>query len=136
MAPTHFCLLEAALNTCGYNLEFLPAIDLDAIDEGLKYVNNDACYPSIITVGQYIVALKSGKYDLNNVSLLMSQTGGVCRASNYIGFIRKALKDAGFGHVPVIAVSAQGIETNPGFTYSMDMAKKRNDGSNIWGLIK
>jgi predicted nucleotide-binding protein (sugar kinase/HSP70/actin superfamily) len=124
MAPTHFYLLEAALNTCGYNLEFLPAYDPKAIDEGLKYVNNDACFPSIITVGQYIVALKSGKYDLDNVSLLMSQTGGVCRASNYIGFIRKALKDAGFGNVPVIAVSAQGIETNPGFTYSLDMAKK------------
>ena len=124
MAPTHFYLLEAALNTCGYNLEFLPAYDPVAIDEGLKYVNNDACYPSIITVGQYIAALKSGKYDLDNVSLLMSQTGGVCRASNYIGFIRKALKDAGFENVPVIAVSAQGIETNPGFTYSMDMARK------------
>lgn len=125
MAPMHFYLLEAALNTCGYNLEFLPAHDPEAIDEGgLKYVNNDACYPSIITVGQYIAALKSGKYDLDNVSLLMSQTGGVCRASNYIGFIRKALKDAGFGNVPVIAVSAQGIETNPGFTYSIDMARK------------
>ena len=124
MAPTHFYLLEAALNTCGYNIEFLPAYDPVAINEGLKYVNNDACYPSIITVGQYIAALKSGKYDLDNVSVLMSQTGGVCRASNYIGFIRKALKDAGFGNVPVIAVSAQGIETNPGFTYSMDMARK------------
>ena len=124
MAPTHFYLLESALNTCGYNIEFLPAYDPVAINEGLKYVNNDACYPSIITVGQYIAALKSGKYDLDNVSVLMSQTGGVCRASNYIGFIRKALKDAGFGNVPVIAVSAQGIETNPGFTYSMDMAQK------------
>lgn len=124
MAPIHFKLLEEALNTCGYHLEFLPSYDPKAIDEGLKYVNNDACYPSIITVGQYIAALKTGKYDLNNVSVLMSQTGGVCRASNYIGFIRKALKDAGFGNVPVIAVSAQGIETNPGFTYSMDMARK------------
>ena len=124
MAPIHFRLLEDALNTCGYHLEFLPAYDPKAVDEGLKYVNNDACYPSIITAGQYIAALKSGKYDLNNVSLLMSQTGGVCRASNYIGFIRKALKDAGFENIPVIAVSAQGIETNPGFTYSMEMARK------------
>ena len=124
MAPIHFKILQEALNSCGYNIEFLPAMDLKAIDEGLKYVNNDACYPSIITVGQYIAALKSGKYDLNNVSLLMSQTGGVCRASNYIGFIRKALKDAGFGHIPVIAVSAQGIETNPGFTYSLEMGRK------------
>ncbi len=76
MAPIHFKILQEALNSCGYNIEFLPAMDLKAIDEGLKYVNNDACYPSIITVGQYIAALKSGKYDLNNVSLLMSQTGG------------------------------------------------------------
>ncbi|MCF6464489.1 2-hydroxyacyl-CoA dehydratase [Clostridium sp. Cult2] len=124
MAPIHFKILQEALSSCGYNLEFLPTMDLKAIDEGLKYVNNDACYPSIITVGQYIAALKSGKYDLNNVSLLMSQTGGVCRASNYIGFIRKALKDAGFGNIPVIAVSAQGIETNPGFTYSLEMGRK------------
>jgi predicted CoA-substrate-specific enzyme activase len=124
MAPIHFKLLEVALNTCGYNLEFLPSVDTKAIDEGLKYVNNDACYPSIIVVGQFIAALKSGKYDLNNTSVLMSQTGGVCRASNYIGFIRKALKDAGFGNIPVIAVSAQGIETNPGFTFSLEMARK------------
>ena len=124
MAPIHFKILQAALNSCGYNMEFLPTMDYKAIDEGLKYVNNDACYPSIITVGQFINALKSGKYDTNNVSLLMSQTGGVCRASNYVGFIRKALKDAGFGHVPVIAVSAQRIESNPGFTYSLEMARK------------
>ncbi len=84
------------MKTCGYNLEFLPSVDGKAIDEGLKYVNNDACYPSIITVGQFIAALKSGKYDLDNTSVLMSQTGGVCRASNYIGFMRKAFKDAGF----------------------------------------
>lgn len=124
MAPIHFHILEAALNTCGYKLEFLPSVDTKAIDEGLKYVNNDACYPSIITVGQFITALKSGKYDLNNTSVLMSQTGGVCRASNYIGFMRKAFKDAGFGHIPVIATSAQGIETNPGFSYSLEMARK------------
>ena len=71
MAPIHFELLEAALNSCGYNLEVLPSVDTKAIDEGLKYVNNDACYPSIIIVGQFIAALKSGKYDLNNVSVLM-----------------------------------------------------------------
>ncbi|GFN35492.1 2-hydroxyglutaryl-CoA dehydratase [Tepidimicrobium xylanilyticum] len=124
MAPIHFGILQEALNSCGYNIEFLPTADPKAVDEGLKYVNNDACYPSIITVGQFIAALKSGKYDSNNVSLLMTQTGGVCRASNYVGFIRKALRDAGFGHVPVIAISAQGIETNPGFTYSLGMLRK------------
>lgn len=124
MAPIHFELIEAAMNTCGYNLEILPSVDKDAIDEGLSLVNNDACYPAIITVGQFIHALKSGKYDLDNTSVLMSQTGGVCRASNYIGFIRKALKDAGLGDIPVISVSAAGLESNPGFTYSWDMATK------------
>lgn len=124
MAPIHFKILESALNTCGYKMDFLPSVDNKAIDEGLKYVNNDACYPSIITVGQFITALKSGKYDLDNTSVLMTQTGGVCRASNYIGFMRKAFKDAGFGDIPIIAASAQGIESNPGFTYSLEMARK------------
>lgn len=124
MAPIHFELIEAAMRTCGYNLEILPSVDKDAIDEGLSLVNNDACYPAIITVGQFIHALKSGKYDLNNTSVLMSQTGGVCRASNYIGFIRKALRDAGFEDIPVISVSPSGLESNPGFTYSWDMATK------------
>lgn len=124
MAPIHFKILQEAINTCGYNFEILPSVDKNAINEGLKYVNNDACYPSIIVVGQFINALKSGKYDLNNTSVLMTQTGGVCRASNYIGFIRKALKDAGFGHIPVISVSPNGMESNPGFTYSMELASK------------
>ncbi|HBN28561.1 MAG TPA: 2-hydroxyglutaryl-CoA dehydratase, partial [Clostridiaceae bacterium] len=124
MAPIHFQFIQEALNSCGYNLEILPSVDKKAIDEGLKYVNNDACYPSIIVVGQVISALKSGKYDLNNTSVIMTQTGGVCRASNYIGFLRKALKDAGFGNIPVISVNFAGLESNPGFTYSMDMAEK------------
>lgn len=124
MAPIHFKLIEEAVNTCGYNIEILPSVDKEAINEGLKYVNNDACYPSIIVVGQFLNALKSGKYDLNNTSVLMSQTGGVCRASNYIGFIRKAFKDSGFGHIPVISVNPYGMESNPGFTYSMELARK------------
>lgn len=124
MSPIHFQFLQEAMNSCGYKFEILPSVDKSAIDEGLKYVNNDACYPSIIVVGQFISALKSGKYDINNTSVLMTQTGGVCRASNYIGFLRKALKDAGFENVPVISVNAYGMESNPGFTYSMDMAAK------------
>ena len=121
MAPIHFPILQAALRSCGYNLEVLPTHAPGVIDEGLKYVNNDACYPAIMAVGQYIVALKSGEYDLDKVSVLMTQTGGVCRASNYVGFIRKALRDAGYGQIPVIAMSAQGIEKNSGFTYSPAM---------------
>jgi predicted CoA-substrate-specific enzyme activase len=124
MSPIHFDLLQTAMRDCGYNFEVLPSVDRGAIEEGLKYVNNDACYPSIIVVGQFIEALKSGKYDLNNTSVIITQTGGVCRASNYIGFLRKALKDAGFGNIPVISANAYGMEENPGFTYSMDMASK------------
>lgn len=121
MAPIHFDLLQAAFNSCGYKIEVMPAIDKTAIDSGLKYVNNDACYPALIVVGQFMNALKSGKYDLNKVALIMCQTGGGCRASNYMGFIRKALKNAGLEHIPVISVSAQGIEKNPGWKYSFKM---------------
>ena len=124
MAPIQFKLLEKVFNTCGYNMVVLDDVKEEAVDEGLKYVNNDACFPSIIVIGQFISALKSGKYDLNNTSLLISQTGGVCRASNYVGFLRKALSESGFSHVPVISVSAQGIETNPGFTFTYDMIKR------------
>lgn len=115
MSPIHFQFLEEAFRVSGYKLEVLPSVDKKAVDEGLKYVNNDACYPSIIVTGQLIEALKSGRYDLNNTSVMISQTGGGCRATNYIGFIRKALKDAGFSHVPVISLNALGMEKNPGF---------------------
>ncbi|WP_105614420.1 2-hydroxyacyl-CoA dehydratase [Vallitalea okinawensis] len=118
MSPMHFDFIEEAFNNSGYRVEILPSVDRGAIDEGLKYVNNDACYPTIIVIGQMMKALKSGKYDLNNVSLVMSQTGGGCRASNYIGFIRKALKDADLEHIPVISINASGLESNPGLKYT------------------
>lgn len=124
MSPVHFSILEEALKSCGYNLEFLPSVDKNCIDEGLKYVNNDACYPSIITIGQIMAAIKSGRYDLDRLTVMMSQTGGACRASNYTGFIRKALKDSGYDGIPVLSVSAQGIESHPGFDYSLEMARK------------
>ncbi|NLI66320.1 MAG: 2-hydroxyacyl-CoA dehydratase [Tissierellia bacterium] len=124
MAPIQFQLLERVFRNGGYDLVVLEDVQKDAVDEGLKYVNNDACYPSIMVIGQFISALKSGKFDTDNTSLLLSQTGGMCRASNYVGFLRKALKESGFSHVPVISVSAQGIETNPGFTISYDLLKK------------
>ena len=110
MAPIHFELLEKAFALSGYEIVVCPAMDLEAIDVGLKYVNNDACYPAIIALGQLIAALQSGKYDLDNTSVLITQTGGGCRATNYIGFLRKALVDAGFAHVPVISLNAQGLE--------------------------
>ena len=121
MSPIHFQFLEEAFKHSGFNLVILPSIDKNAVDEGLKYVNNDACYPAIIVVGQIIEALKSGKYDLQNTSVIMSQTGGGCRATNYIGFLRKALKDAGFGDIPVISLNANGMEKNPGFKVTLGL---------------
>lgn len=124
MSPTHFELLEAAFRSEGYRLEILKKTTQKDIDEGLKYVNNDACYPSICVVGQFISALKSGKYDLNNTSIIISQTGGGCRATNYIGFLRKALKEAGFEQIPVISLNIAGLEKNPGFSLTLSMLKK------------
>ncbi len=114
MTPIHFDLLEKAFKKAGMNLVTLPDSDKSAVDIGLKYVNNDACYPSLIVVGQIMKALESGEYDLNKTAIIMSQTGGGCRATNYVGFIRRALEKSGYGHIPVISFSA-GIEKNPGF---------------------
>lgn len=115
MSPIHFDLLEPALRTGGYHLVVLPNDNRKAVDIGLQYVNNDACYPSLMVVGQIMDALLSGKYDLNKVAVMISQTGGGCRATNYIGFIRRALEKAGMTQIPVISLSATGIEKNPGF---------------------
>jgi len=124
MAPIHFDILREVFVSCGYNLVIMPGMDKDAIDTGLKYVNNDACYPALIVVGQLMNALFSGEYDLNNVSIFMSQTGGGCRASNYIGFIRKALERADMGHIPVVSLSAGGLEKNPGLAFTPGLANK------------
>ena len=124
MSPIHFRFVQEAFRASGYNIEVLPSVDRAAVDEGLRHVNNDACYPSILVTGQIMEALKSGKYDVNNVSVIISQTGGGCRATNYIGFIRKALKDAGFGHVPVISLNALGLEKNPGFKITPGLLNK------------
>ncbi len=115
MSPIHFSILQAAFNASGYHLEVLPNDNKEAVDVGLKYVNNDACYPSLMVVGQVMQALLSGKYDLNRVAIIMSQTGGGCRASNYIAFIRRALEKAGMSQIPVISVNLSGLESNPGF---------------------
>ena len=115
MSPIHFRLLQKAMQYAGFNFVILDAVDPQAVETGLKYVNNDACYPSILVAGQMIAALQSGKYDVNHTSLIITQTGGGCRATNYIGFIRRALNDAGLSQVPVISLSAQGFEKNPGF---------------------
>ena len=130
MSPIHFDLIEQAVRSCGYNLEVLPAIDSEAVEEGLKYVNNDACYPSIIVVGQIIHGLKSGKYDVNNTSVIITQTGGGCRATNYVGFLKKALKEAGFPHVPILSLNAVGLEKQPGFKITLPLINRA-----IMGLV-
>lgn len=124
MAPIHFELLETAVKSSGYNVKLLRNCTQKTVETGLKYVNNDACYPSILTTGQMIEALQSGKYDLNKTALIMSQTGGGCRATNYIGFIRKALKDAGFANVPVISFNIVGMEKMPGFKITVPLMEK------------
>jgi len=124
MSPIHFEVLEPALNACGYHLEVLPTDNRSAVNTGLKYVNNDACYPSLIVVGQIMDALLSGKYDLHKTAVIMSQTGGGCRATNYIGFIRRALEKAGMAHIPVISLNLGGIESNPGFQINLKMMKR------------
>ncbi len=121
MSPIHFEVLQPAFKACGYNFEVIPENNRHAVDTGLKYVNNDACYPSLIVVGQIMNALNSGRYDLNKVAVVITQTGGGCRATNYIGFIRRALAKAGMEHIPVISLNMSGLESNPGFKLNADM---------------
>ncbi len=118
MSPIHFDIMKEMLKSVGYNVVMLPAIEKSCIDTGLRYVNNDACYPALIVVGQVINELKTGKYDLDKVAVFMTQTGGGCRASNYMGFIRKALKNAGMSQIPVVSVSAGKLEKNPGLEFT------------------
>lgn len=115
MSPIHFELIEPAFHASGYKVVILPNDNKRAVDVGLKYVNNDACYPSLMVVGQIMDAVLSGKYDTDKIAVIISQTGGGCRASNYIGFIRRALKKAGYEHIPVISLNLSGLEGNPGF---------------------
>ena len=119
MSPIHFEVIAPAFQAAGYNL-IVPEVPREAcIDYGLKYVNNDACYPSMMVVGQFMAAIDSGKYDMDHTALLITQTGGGCRASNYVGFIRRALAKAGYGNrVPVISLNTVGLEKNPGFSIS------------------
>ena len=121
MSPIHFDLIEPAFRANGYNIEILGNDGKRAIDVGLQYVNNDACYPSTLVVGQLMDAVLSGKYDLSKTALMITQTGGGCRATNYIGFIRRALRKAGYPEIPVISLNFGGIETNPGFKITIPL---------------
>jgi predicted CoA-substrate-specific enzyme activase len=124
MAPIHFEFIETALKHSGYNVVLLPSVDSHAVEEGLRYINNDACYPTIVALGQVIAALKSGEYDVDKTAIFMSQTGGGCRASNYVGLLRKALKDLEMEQVPVVSVNLSGLESNPGFSITPPMVKR------------
>ena len=124
MSPMHFNIGAHAVKACGYNLVVLGNDNRSSIDKGLKYVNNDACYPSLIVVGQIMDALESGKYDLNKVAVIISQTGGGCRASNYIAFIRRALDKAGMSHIPVLSANFVGLEKQPGFKITMNLLER------------
>ena len=132
MSPIHFDLIEPAFRRFGYKLEILNNATKNAVDVGLKYVNNDACYPSIIMVGQLMEAVLSGRYDTHRLALMMSQTGGCCRASNYVGFIRRALDKAGLSYIPVISLNTGGLETNGGFHLNRTMLKCGMEAL-IWG---
>ncbi|MGL4667232.1 MAG: acyl-CoA dehydratase activase-related protein [Saezia sp.] len=121
MSPLHFQFYGPAIEACGYNLKVLEDVPQSAVDVGLRFVNNDACYPSIIVVGQIVGALLSGEYDTDKVAVMITQTGGGCRATNYISYLRKALHDAGLGHVPIISLNALGMEKHEGFSLSLPM---------------
>lgn len=124
MSPYHMGLICEAAKGSGYNFVYLEHTSKEMVEQGLKYVHNDACYPAIIVIGQLIYALKTGNYDLKNTSVAITQTGGGCRATNYIGLIRKALKDAGFGHVPIISVNMSGLEKEQAFNLTIPMINR------------
>lgn len=123
MSPIHFELFEQVFRDAGYRLKILETTGPEETEEGLRYVNNDACYPAIVTIGQILSALKSGDYDPNRTAVIMSQTGGGCRATNYI-LLRKALKDSDLEQIPVISLNASGMENQPGFRISLKLANR------------
>ena len=130
MSPVHFRHVEVAMKQAGYKAVQLPPVNVKAVDEGLRYINNDACYPTIVSLGQIISALKSGEFDLDRTAIFMSQTGGGCRASNYVSLLRKALKDLDMEQIPVISVNMAGLESNPGFKITLPLVK-----SSMMGII-
>ena len=135
MSPIHFDILEPAFNACGYHFEVLNNDNKHSVDVGLKYVNNDACYPSLLVVGQIMQALLTGKYDLNKTAIIMTQTGGGCRATNYVGFIRRALKKAGMEQIPVISLNLAGIESNPGFHLNAELLLRAAIGAQFGDIF-
>ncbi|MCH5343197.1 MAG: 2-hydroxyacyl-CoA dehydratase [Acetatifactor sp.] len=135
MSPIHFEILQPAFNACGYNFKVLDNDNKHSVDVGLKYVNNDACYPSLLAVGQIMEALLSGKYDLNRTAIIMTQTGGGCRATNYVGFIRRALEKADMAQIPVISLNLNGMEKNPGFKLNANLGLRAALGAEFGDIF-
>ena len=135
MSPIHFQFIEEAFKASGYNLEVLSSVGTQAVDAGLRFVNNDACYPSILVIGQIVDAIKSGKYDPDKVAVIISQTGGGCRATNYIGFLKRALKSAGYENIPIISLNALGLDNNPGFKITPGLINKALIGAVYGDLL-
>ena len=124
MLEIHFRMLINVFVSHGYNIELLTNTGAAVVTEGLKYVHNDACYPALLVIGQMIDALNSGKYDLNKTAVMITQTGGGCRASNYIHMLRKALKNAGYGNIPVLSMNLSGLEKESSFRFTVPMIRK------------
>lgn len=124
LSPIHFELFETVFRGAGYRLKVLKAATKETTEEGLKFVNNDACYPAIVTIGQIVAALKSGEYDPDRTAVILTQTGGGCRATNYIGLLRKALKEAKMEQIPVISLNVAGMENQPGFKLSLKIINR------------
>ena len=124
MAETHFALIQKAMESTGLKIELLHNKSHQVVEEGLKYVHNDTCYPALLVIGQFIDALNSGKYDLDHTAVMLTQTGGGCRASNYIQLMRKAFKKAGYGQVPIISMNMSGLEKNSGFHLTISLIRK------------
>ena len=124
MLPVTFTLMKRLLELEGYKVDILESTHRGIVETGLKYVHNDTCYPALLVIGQLIEAVNSGKYDPNKVALMISQTGGGCRASNYIHLLRKALVKAGLSHVPVVSINLSGMEKNPGFSINLRLVRR------------
>lgn len=135
MAPYHFEYFVEILKSEGYDAEVLSNTNFDVIHEGMKYSHNDICVPAMLVIGQFIDAMKSGGYDLHKVALIITQTGGGCRASNYVSLIRKAFKQAGYDFIPIISVNAVGLEPNPGFKITKRILLKLINGLTMGDLL-
>ena len=130
MLPMHFKIIQSIFNTNGYKTVLLENMGDEVKQCGLKYVHNDTCYPALLVIGQFIDALNSGNYDPHKVALLITQTGGGCRASNYLSLLRKALAKAGYDYIPVLSLNFSGLEKNPGFTFTLPMLFK-----SVYGVL-